>query len=357
MILRSRDDLDAMIEEYDDLGPSVDRLNDLKRVVGRDYDSVDWYALEIEPSERMIADRFRWSGDQPLVPYFRARYRGLDYSARDMGLGEFSVHFLFWILEQYREARSLTLPLDEPDAFLPPIGVSALLSRVQQMCLKRGWQVVLTTHSQEMIARALDQEAFTLLRVDEHGGTVAVHSTDDPGVGDTLLGRPAVEHVIFCEDESAYYLTRAMIEHADRQLLRAATVMWGTGNGYLSKLTEHLPRPPRPGIRFAFAFDGDQRDSNGRWPVVFLPSNSDPDALFMSLKSDPESVSAKIGCSKGDLARRLDALEGSDPHDWVNGLADEFGRVSTLNALAARWVEQNPDDASEFVRRLCEGWS
>jgi hypothetical protein len=350
-----------MVDEYDELGPNADRLDDLRRVVGRDYTTVEWYALEIEPSDQAIAQRFQWSGDQPLVPYFRVGYRGLNYSSRDMGLGEFSVHFLFWILEQYRATSDLTLLLDEPDAFLPPIGVSALLARVLQLCFRHGWKVVLTTHSEEVISQALEQRAFTLLRVDEHGATVAEHAADDPNVGNTLLTRPRVEHVIFCEDESAWYLTRALIEYADRQLLHGTTVVWGTGNGYLSKLYEYLPRPPRADIRFALAFDGDQRgnldERDSRWPAVFLPTNDDPDTLFKTLARDPGSLAAKLGRSKDDVARCLDAIEGNDPHDWVNDLGTEFGRVQVLAGLAAIWVEQNPSEASQFVADLTTGWS
>ncbi|MBL7257237.1 ATP-dependent nuclease [Paractinoplanes lichenicola] len=361
IILRSRHDLDAMVEEYDDLGPNAERFDDLKRVVGREYTAIEWYALEIEPSDQEIAQRFHWSGDQPLVPYFRVEYRGLRYSSRDMGLGEFSVHFLFWILEQYRDVPNLTLLLDEPDAFLPPVGVSALLARVLQICVNHGWKVVLTTHSEEMISEAVEQRAFTLLRVDESGATVAEHAVNDPNVADALLTRPPVEHVIFCEDESAWYLTNALIDYSDRQLLRGTAVVWGTGSGYLNRLYEHLPRPPRADIRFAIAFDGDQRGSfngrDGRWPAAFLPTDDDPDTLFKTLAADSATLASKLGRSKEDVARRLDAIEGLDPHDWVNDLGAEFGRVQVLGALAAMWVEMNPYEASRFVDGLKAGWS
>lgn len=361
MVLRSREDFNDMVEEYEDLGPTAERLDDLRRVVGRDYDLVEWFALEVEPSDQSVAERFRWSGDQPLVPYFRVEYRGLHYTSRDMGLGEFSVHFLFWILEHYREAADLTLLLDEPDAFLPPVGVSALLTRVLQLCLKRGWRVVLTTHSEEMIVRALEADAFTLLRIDERGATVALNAADDPSVGSMLLARPPIEHIIFCEDESAWYLTRALLDSVDRQLLRATSVIWGRGSGYLAKLHEHLPRQPRPDIRFAFAFDGDQRGNvevlEGRWPAVFLPTNEDPDTLFKRLAADPEGIGARLGRPTDEVARCLDMIEGADPHDWVNDLAGEFGRAQVLTGLASLWAAKNQERASAFLDELVAGWT
>ena len=99
IMLRSRDELNEMLEEFDAVEPNAERLDDLRRVVGRDYDGVDWYSLELEPPDPVVAERFKWSGDQPLVPYFRSEFCGITYSAPEMGLGEFSVHFLFWVLD------------------------------------------------------------------------------------------------------------------------------------------------------------------------------------------------------------------------------------------------------------------
>ena len=103
ILLRSRDDFEAMSEEVDSLGPSGDRLTDLEKIVGRKYDELEWFALEVEPDDEVIAKRFSWVGDQPVIPYFRASYRGHEYTSREMGLGEFSVHFLFWILDHFRD--------------------------------------------------------------------------------------------------------------------------------------------------------------------------------------------------------------------------------------------------------------
>src|SRR3546814_6656475 len=104
--------------------PSQSRIDDLHKIIGRTYESVEWSALDLGPAEDTVADVFRWRSDQPVVPYFRVTYRGRTYASPEMGLGEFSVHFLLWILEQYAdrgdrgdEEKITTLLLDEPDAF------------------------------------------------------------------------------------------------------------------------------------------------------------------------------------------------------------------------------------------------
>lgn len=353
-ILRSRDDFDEMKDEFEVLGPDADRRSDVERIIGREYDSIDWYALEVEPSDSDTAQRFRWGGEQPLIPFFNARYRGAQYTSRDMGLGEFSVHFLFWILDQYRSAKNLILLLDEPDAFLPPVGVSSLLSRLLRICLQRSWGLVIATHSTEMINRALGEQAFVLLQTDEDGLMTSVHCIDDSTVADRLLVRPPVRHVVFVEDESAWNLSRVLLESMDRRVANSIALVWGNGAGYLTSLQAHTPRPPRPDIRFAFLFDGDQRQRHkspggNRWPALFLPTEQDPDQLFRTVGSDIASLASRLNIPPGELSRFLDSLEGKDPHDWVNDLGDHYGRVIVLRVLAELWVEGNPQIVGPFL--------
>lgn len=288
-VLRSREDFGEMTTEFEVLGPSEARREDLQRVIGREYEKIEWYAFEVEPDDDAVAARFRWDSDESLVPYFVAEHRGVSYSAREMGLGEFSIHLLFWILDQYRDARCLTLLLDEPDAYLPPVGASTLLHRLLTLCLSRDWRLIVTTHSSEMITEALDERAFTLLQLDQTGKATATHCQDDPTVGDLLLPPPPTQRVIFVEDESASVLAHALIERIDRRWARSTMIVWGNGYGYISSLRSYLPHRTRAAVSFAYLFDGDQRASIGKsrddqWPTLFLPTNDDPDMLFYSVR-------------------------------------------------------------------------
>lgn len=364
VILRSRTDLDEMVQEFDSLGPDGNRLNDIQRVIGRKYESVQWYALEIAPPDKDIAAKFRWAGDEedePLVPFFRVQYRSIPYTSKDMGLGEFSMHFLFWILEQYRDTKDLTLLLDEPDAYLPPIGVERLLARLLDICLRRRWHVIITTHSEEMITRALEEDSLTVLRVDGAGGTVALHSATTPDVAAELLSRPPIDRVLFVEDESAWHLTRALLEAHSARLSRATSVVWGEGHGYLRELHKSLPRPARSELKFGYVLDGDQRGTEGpldrRWPAIFLPTEDDPDTLFQAAAGDPPKLADRLGADLTSLQLLLDAIEAADHHDWVNKLGDRYGRSNALRVLATLWVETNQGSVKTFVDDLEAGWS
>lgn len=359
IVLRSREDFGEMADEFGTIGPDGERLEDVQRVVGRDYETLEWYALEIDPADEAVAERFRWSGDQALIPYFRASYRGREFSSRDMGLGEFSVQFLFWILEQYRERRGLVLLLDEPDAFLPPVGVNAFLSRLLRLCLQRDWSLIVSTHSEELIRQALEHHAFLLLQPGDDGEMMATHSADDPRAPETLLARSPIRLVIFCEDETATHLIRSLLDRIDRPLSRSTTICWRNGHGYLRELQKSIPRVPRPDILFGYVFDGDQRatlpeSGDGEWTAIALPTDDDPDALFKGLTAAPARLAERLAVSVDELSRRLDSLEGSDPHDWVNGLGDEFGRQRVLHALAELWCDEHPESVWQFGEELAK---
>jgi energy-coupling factor transporter ATP-binding protein EcfA2 len=362
IILRSREDFPEMIDEVDPVGPDDLRREDAERVLARNYDAIRWFSFEVEPDDEAVAERFRWGGTTPLIPYFEAEHRGASFSSREMGLGEFSVHFLFWILEQYRDSKGLTLLLDEPDAYLPPVGSSSLLLRLLQLCLKRDWSLVLTTHSTEMIERATDRGAFVLLRVDERGAVQAVHSKDEPGAADTLMTPPPVRNVLFVEDESAWMLCTVLMEFGDRRLPLVSSVIWGKGAGYMVTLQEHFPRSVASQFFYTYVFDGDQRakvskSNKGRWPALFLPTTSDPDQLFLTNGDNTNELAIRLNVPEQELKLFLDGKHGLDAHDWVNDLGDKYGRQKTLRVLAEMWVENHAPLADAWYRELVKALS
>lgn len=352
-ILGKRDDLDSMTEEFEPRELSHDELDDVSRVVGRDYEKVEWFALEIEPPDETVAARFRWGGEQSIMPYFRVQYRGRNYDSLEMGLGELSVHMLFWILEQYRqEEKPLTLLLDEPDAYLPPVGVVSLLARLSKICQDRKWQLVLTTHSEELIRTAVENRSFTFLQQDGLGASVAVQSADDPTVADLLLPMPTIERVMFCEDEVAAVLARELLESFDKRAVARTAILWGGGTGALTGLRQHIPSHRHPRVQFQFMYDGDQRDeslSSLPWGPHFLPSEQSPDELLFELRTDIAGLSIALGIDELHLRRTLESLEGHDPHDWVSGLGDTYGRQLVLTVLARTWVAAHVDEVAKFA--------
>ena len=355
-LIAQRPDVAAISEEFSPMELAGERLDDISRIIGRDYETVEWYSLEIEPGDERAAEQFSWGGQQSLVPYFKVSTHGREYDSTEMGLGELSVHLLFWVLEQYRDSENLTLLLDEPDAFLPPVGVFGLLGRLSAFCLQRKWNLILTTHSDELIRAAMEHQVFTYLHVNDAGETSAVHSIADPTAAETLLPRPAVDMVVVCEDESASYLAQALIDVVDPVLRSRATFIWGGGHAALTAVDQNLRKPPgRPSIRFVFAYDGDMRDRApvpGYWARIFLPTDRSPDELLRELSGDAGALASALGVDQERLARVLRSLAGRDAHDWVNEICELVGRQVGLSRMGRLWVAAHPQEAAAFVASM-----
>lgn len=370
VIRNQKDGLADLKEEAGSMPLPAERIDDLTRIIGRNYERVDWYGLDIVPGDALIAERFTWSSDpdvtpgteQTVIPYFEATYRGVDYDSLTMGLGELSTHLLFWILQQYEHAEQLVILIDEPDAYLPPVAASALLSRLLNICksrANRGWRVILTTHSADIIADALAQNAFVFLEVGQDGGTKATHCADDPQIANVLLARSPVELVIFVEDESAYHLAQALIDGLGARESEPISVVWGRGCAYMVALRQHLPQSRSADIGYVLLFDGDQRtnpripvEQAGHWPAVFLPTDTDPDSLFVTVGNNATGISTRLGRRVAEVERFIETLEGKDAHDWVNDLGTQFDRVLVLPALASQWVNENAVATAAFHEEL-----
>lgn len=363
ILYRSRVDLDEMAEEAGLAAPSKNQIDDLQQIIGRTYETIEWSSLDLGPAEDPVAEVFKWRNDQPAVPYFRVTYRGHPYSSPDMGLGEFSVHFLLWILEQYADRGGLedrkkitTLLLDEPDAFLPPRGVRSLLACLQDVCLRRGWTLILSTHSEEMIDRSLDHDAFLMLRVDDNGETEILDGPDTPSLASELLGRSPLEQVIFVEDEVAASILEVAIARADQGYKDRVVIVWGNGHGYMRDLLKNLPHPPNPRVRFAFVFDGDQRnkplDPGRGWPVTFLPTEGEPDELLRSVRAELSTNAHLFGTNATQMSVFLDSLDGENSHDWVIKLGDKYERRRVLPTLSALWADSHLEECTSLLEAI-----
>jgi hypothetical protein len=76
--------------------------------------------------------------------------------------------------------------------------------------------------------------------------------------------------------------------------------------------------------------------------------------MFREARNDPAALADTLGRELADVERTLARLEGSDAHDWVDGLGAEFGRQQTLSVLAGLWVRANREAAAAFAVELAK---
>ncbi|MGH3722406.1 MAG: hypothetical protein ACRDRI_26940 [Pseudonocardiaceae bacterium] len=263
---------------------SIDKemCKSLGRVVGRDYGTVEWYGLELEPTYEGFPG-WPTSGNQFLIPHFRVGHDGAGYGSLHMGLGEFSVHLLFWILWQFRDSPGKIILLDESDAYLPPGTRMRFLVLILTLARKYERQLVMTSHSEALISAADEHGALVVLS--RQGGIAHRYHSSERGfaIVKELIAPTSVDLILFCEDESAAVLVQALLNKHSPDFLEAVAVIWKDGDGYLRKLAQHLPRTDASPVRFTLVFDGDQRPAGvdvpenqlHRWPVADTARNYD----------------------------------------------------------------------------------
>lgn len=359
VVLASRDDVDQMEAEVGPMSVDTELFASIQRVIGRDYQTIEWFGLELQST----TDGFRgWqvSDDEFRVPHFRVTADGYTYSSLEMGLGEFSIHVLFWILWQYREIPGLVVLLDEPDAYLPPRTKLRCFALILDFALKYEWQIVTSTHSQDLISAAREHGALRgLTRI----GGVSTVADREYGLQlvRELIGNESADLILFCEDEQAAALIRSLLRSHGRQSVEKTVVIWKNGDGYLKSLAKHLPRTDVSPIKYSLVLDGDMRGTwdasknPSGWPVLYLPTDKSPEHLMSFGKADLTGLSAGLAVNAVALALMLDGIEGADPHDWITELCERTGRrTETLDALADVWVSRNPELAAQFAAELDE---
>jgi predicted ATPase len=355
LALRSIEELSQLAEETGSVLLSGDRRSDAERIVGREYQDLDWYSLELEELQEGIDPVFVDDDGAIFVPHFRATYGNVSYSSLEMGLGEFSTHLLLWILEQRRDVKGLTVILDEPDAFLPPSAALRMIARLQGMAIERDWRLIIASHSEALISEAARRGNF--IRLYPSGGEIKSitigSAVEEPEVLVDLLPPPSPRVVAFCEDELAALFFEELIGRGTTRSASFFDTVWKDGHGYIRSLDGALPAPhDRQRIKFVLVLDGDQRAGgplSGGWPCVFLPGESDPADLLFSLRSSPSEISEAFKRSVDDVRRILVSLEGFEAHDWVAGLCERAGNPEeSKRQLIRKWIELNGSAAQDF---------
>jgi hypothetical protein len=336
--LATRADLKDLVDEAGALPIDKEAIAAVKAIVGRDYDDISWYALDIADSP--FADIV---GDD-VVPFFEVTDGPVHYQSSQMGLGELAAHVLLWINWYLRETDGLVLLLDEPDAYLPPSSRELLLDHLASHAVVRKHAVVVTSHNRELIEPALNQDGvLAYLGVQDGAATLTTEPDDLREIVGTVLFDvgPAPEEppapvelrlLAWVEDDAAAALTTALFAAIAPELIESIAIYWGSGNGGLVQLESHLPRPevaPHP-LEFALIFDGDQdkvpKHRVDRWPAVRLPGERSPDELFVEhLSGSLDQLTSALDGRKPVVAALLERLRGLDPHDWTDGFIEGTG--------------------------------
>lgn len=296
-------------------------LEDLSWMIGKDYEEIKFYELED------FADR-------PVIPYFKVKSAGIEYGTEAMGLGEASLHYLWWHLKRL-PPQSVVL-IEEPETYVSARSQSAFIDLLARTCLIRNSSAIVTTHSPHVFAKIPPKDTLILLKDGKQSKIIIRDSEESRQLA---LGVPTLipkAGVLLVEDRMAREFASAWLRRHNPDMLRGWRIVDVESSGQILNKLEHFPILGDWFIAVGL-FDGDERDkghkSKGRF--CFLPGNAAPEILLQNaIRRSPEDISRLLKVELELLHIILSSIEGLDHHDWflelVRRLANNGVSFSSL---------------------------
>lgn len=281
----------------------------------------------------------------PSLPFFIVDRQGIKYDSRNMGLGELSLLYYYWIIDYIKKSkRNCLLIIEEPESFLPPLIQNRLCDTLAMTLSTKGISCLISTHSEHILRKIPRNHIKVMSRVSNQINFIdaSLHFEHMDILG---LNAPK-KGVIFYEDKAAYLFSTSLIKLSSRFVSDSFLYHMSGSEG---DVLIDLSRFPKsfPDFSFLAIFDGDCR---GRLEsqltphdnYIYLPSNLSPEEhLIAYLKGkDINIIANHIGCSNESLNAAIEVAAGLDHHDYFLKIA---------NVLAISY--------EHLFKKLCDLWT
>lgn len=270
---------------------------------------------------------------------------GRRYSENHMGFGEGRTFYLVSALETAPE-KSLFV-IEEPETALHGDAQNRLARYLVEVCLRRGHQIILTTHSAAILAQ-LSRSSVALLRVQPDGTVSSTVGLNTYQI-DTYLHehRGAVLPAVCVEDDFAQVLLTEALRSSDPDLLTGIRFIAAGDRTSIKRAVNVLKLA---GARSVGITDSDMGDM-GADDVLSMPGALPPEKEVFGAEHVREYFArSPYGL---DLSSRL---VGLDHHAYVGAVANALAvpEASIMTEAARSYVEGQPEgffeDVIAFIR-------
>jgi predicted ATPase len=286
-------------------GPLLGTLNYLAK---RNYRAAQVYEVELERDL--------------VVPFFEVALGNDRYDSRTMGTGELAIFFLWWSLD--RASENAMVLIEEPECYLSPASQETFCNFLIQTAVEKRLTVVATSHSPQFIAQLSEENLIFAFR--QPRGIQVVEGNPPPALLETIGITPRVDTVILVEDEAGKAFCRYILERLRPGFSRRIEISPRGGEGNITTTLKRVGGQ-FDAVTFIGLYDGDVRDAipeEVRPFSVVLPGKKPIEIELRELvESDPSALTNAIGA--GDLEAILFGLQGSNHHDWYEGLCRQLG--------------------------------
>lgn len=340
----SQSNLTELLDQYEPTEPAPGDFlcpEEMSALVGKEYQSVSFSEIEIQ--------------DNKSYPFFIVTTSDNEqYDVSSMGLGEYQLFYLMWILTSLEKDGILLL--DEPDSAISYQSCMMLPGILAKVSVKKHTSIYCTSHL-PYLSDALKNGGQTVISRNASGISLSNSSSVSMS-----LGLPAAKRGCFLvEDEIAQELLTALLAFHSTKTLRTFRIIQMNGASEIVKFLQQVNkhRDLNDICLFIGVFDGDLENGSPdadkleeleNVNYLFLPGAIPMEQAYRNFlkesKSFFQAVMKAIPCKQEALDDALHGAQGADYHDWPAEMASYLGiDTSTyISVLSRCWVEVNKDD-------------
>ncbi len=318
-----------------------DRAKDwICKILSRSYDSVVTKEVLLESSNEKVSC---------------VKQANVIYSEFHMGFGEARSHYLVRTLEDLPE-KSLIL-IEEPEISLHPSAQFNFGLYLVDLCIRKGHQLLLTTHSESLL-NALPQESRIFLKQSEDGVEVIKHLTARQ-VNSLMTDGYSVALNIFVEDKDdksiAKIILREILRKEDRLFLDCVKIH---PIGSCQDVKSVLRALRKSEIIAVGVLDADQNPIPNENILVLPKINEDevdsaPEKQIFNCQRVKEYVQREYKVNLQEF--QTTKLKTIDHHEWFKKLSESISidEISLMTELARAYVSALPESLrSGLVNQL-----
>jgi hypothetical protein len=304
-------------------------LKAIANILGRSYDRLTVRPAYFDPESKSGA----------YVPYITASLGGQVLESSMMSQGELWTHYVLnWFLENDVKKGHLAL-LDEPEAFLAARAQRPFIDEVARQALSKSSQVIIATHSPEVLARfPLDNIRMCIA---SNEGIRIVKPSSTVEMRECIGIETPIRMLVLVEDELSREILQILFARYDRALARETEIVPVDGAGEVKnglRILKHIDKLSCVGV-----FDADERAKAivAERPAFFLPGASFPeDELLSAVSRETTWIAARINVTADDLMVAASTCRGSDHQYWLKKFATRLGlsEAAVIYELVQAWM-------------------
>ncbi|MFG6195426.1 ATP-dependent endonuclease [Nonomuraea sp. JJY05] len=339
-------DIDYMFDNYHPRALASERdatrmeLDAIRNIVGRSYEKLTYRTL--------LSDTV--SGVDYYNLFVSGIEGGREVNSWTMSQGELWVHHVLGHFLSHDLDNECIALLDEPETFLANAAQRPFIDQVAREILKRKAQLIVGTHSFEMLNRFPLANIRLCLRL--NGKIHIVQPTTFSMIKDSLGVDSPTGGVILVEDAFAADVLKSLFSIYDVALSRDAEIVPCDGESGVRSTIRSLRHARR--IHFVGVLDGDQRNSGSHLDadpktILYLPGRSSPEQeLMSSVLRYPRFFSELSGRSLSDVLAAVDACISLDHQYQIDRFARHLGfPVDVATAYLVRTELQDAQTEQE----------